>query len=338
MVRQDREESTLAFPPAGLITEKEPTQEKAGFDFWRTAHQQTYQVIWHVDIVPLPPMPLLPCPLSIGVQETSDQRYQAEGRQRPEQDYCYFCYTLDGVGGFSDREGIHHIPAGECFLTEIADPTTRYFYPAVDNRPWRFLAFNFRGLAAQAMVRELIGQYGSLYRLGPQSSVMLRLMDLQSSPYRTLHPHALDGAELVLELLLALAAEARAEAAPDPLMSLVRESLEIIDGEIEHGLSVATLASQAGVSREHLSRTFQKCLHESPQQVIRERKMQRASYLLKDTDIPIKQIASRLGYSDYTNFIRAFRQVMGKTPHDFRFYGRIALPKPFRQQKEASGI
>jgi len=42
--------------------------------------------------------------------------------------------------------------------------------------------------------------------------------------------------------------------------------------------------------------------------------------------------AERLGYSDYTNFIRAFRQVTGKTPHDFRLNGWITLPKPFQRQ------
>ncbi len=325
LVRHDEDgREGLELPDAAPMPEGSP---RFGID--SVAHKQTYQVVWHVDIMPLPEMPLFLSPMSVGVQVTADRRYWADGSQRPEQDYCYFCYTLDGVGAFADRQGVHRVSPEECFLTEIADPGTRYFYPAADPRPWRFLAFNFRGLAARAMVREMVRQYGSIYRLGSQSSIILRLLAFQDSPYMMVHPHALDSAELVLELLLALAAEARAREAPDPTLGLIREALEVISRDLERDLSVAMLADRTGVSRERLSRSFQKCLHQSPQQVIREMKIRRASFLLKDTNIPIKQIATRLGYSDYTNFIRAFRQVTGMPPHEFRLYGWIALPQSF---------
>ena len=331
--RRDEGEG-LGLPAAAPPTEGGPRFESRRFETWSATHQQTYRPLWHVDILPLPEMSLFPCPMSIGAQVTDDPRYQAEGRWRPEQDYCYFCYTLEGVGGFADAHGVHHLSAGDCFLTEISDPGTRYFYPAADLRPWRFLAFNFKGLAARAMVREMVQQYGGLYRLGLHSSVIQRLLAFEASAYRTVHPHALDGAELVLELLLALAAEARAREAPDPTMGLIRRALEVIDSELEGDLSVALLASRTGVNREHLSRSFQKRLGQSPQRVIREMKIRRASFLLKDTQTPIKQISARLGYSDYTNFIRAFRQITGMTPQQFRLRGSVALLQPFHQQTD----
>ena len=290
-VYQDGDDAApLELTPAAVVTEQGPR-----FIHWSAMHQQTYQVLWHVDIIPLPETALFLCPMSVGVQATNDRSYQAEGCGRPEQDYCYFCYTLEGTGGFSDRKAAYHVSEGDCFLIEIADPDTRYFYPAVGDRPWCFLAFNFRGLAARAMVRELVQQYGSFYHLGLQSPVIQRLLAFQSSPYMTIHPHALDGAELVLELLLALATQARAREAPDPAMGLIRRALEIIDSELEHDLSVTALSHQCGVNREHLSRSFQKCLHQPPQQVIREMKIRRASFLLKDTGSPIKQIADTAG-------------------------------------------
>ena len=308
-----------------------PAAEGTGvnLEVWGAAHRTTYQAIWHVDMLPLPEMPLFLYPMSVGVQETSSRNYQAEGRLRSSQDFCYFCCTLDGVGAFADTRGVHLLPAGQGFLTEIADPATRYFYPGADTRPWRFLALNFRGLAARAMVRDLVGLYGHLYALGPQSPVIQRLLNFQAFPYKTLHPHALDSAELVLEVLLALGASARAAASPDPLLGLVRQALELMDGALEDGLSVTTLAARLGVGREQLSRSFGKYLGRPPQQVIREMKMRRASFLLKDTDLPVTQIAERLGYSDQTNFIRAFRAVLGTTPHEFRRHGTVPLLSSF---------
>lgn len=306
------------------------TEISPAFEVWSATHRDTYRVVWHVDMLPLPEMPLFLYPMSVGVQETSSRNYQAEGRLRSSQDFCYFCCTLDGVGGFADTRGVHLLPAGQGFLTEIADPATRYFYPGADARPWRFLAVNFRGLAARAMVRDLVGLYGHLYTLSPQSPVIQRLLLFQAFPYKTLHPHALDSAELVLELLLALGASARASASPDPFLGLVRRALEVMDGMLEDGLSVSTLASRLGVGREQLTRSFQKRLGRPPQQVIREMKMRRASFLLKDTDLPVAQIAERLGYSDQTNFIRAFRAVLGTTPHEFRRHGTVPLLSSLR--------
>ena len=299
---------------------------------WDVTHRQTWRSIWHMDIVPLPEMPLFLYPMSVGVQSTNDPRYEAEGRLRSGQDYCYFCYTLSGIGGFSDRNGVHHVGEGHAFLTEISDPEMRYFYPAVDRNRWEFLAVNFRGLAARAMVREMVTNYGSIYQLSPQSPIIKRLLGFESSPYTTMHPHALDGAEIVLELLLALAASARAREEPDPAMDLIKQALAIIDSDLELDLNVGTLARRMGVNREYLSRAFQKCLQRSPKEILLEMKIRRASFLLKDTDISIKQIAARLGYSDYTNFIRAFRLVTKMTPNEFRQHGSISLPEPLRRQ------
>ncbi|BDI31114.1 hypothetical protein CCAX7_31650 [Capsulimonas corticalis] len=302
------------------------------FAYWNATHRQTYRMLWHVDIVPLPEMPLFLYPMSIGAQETNDPRYRAEGRLRGSQDYCYFCYTLAGTGGFSDKHGVHYLSEGDAFLTEIAAPDTSYFYPGVDRHRWEFLAFNFRGLAARAMVRELVENYGSIYHLSPQSPIIKRLLGFESSAYTTTHPHALDGAEIVLELLLALAASARAHEEPDPAMDLIKRALEIIDSDIELDLNVGTLARRMGVNREYLSRAFQKCLQRSPKEILLEMKMRRASFLLKDTDTSIKEIATRLGYSDYTNFIRAFRSMTKMTPSEFRQHGSIALPEPLRRR------
>ena len=84
---------------------------------------------------------------------------------------------------------------------------------------------------------------------------------------------------MVLDLLLGLGAQAREAEGIDPLRELVQNALELIDRELENDLSVALVAQRIGVSRERLSRSFQKHLGQSPQQIIREMKMRRASFL-----------------------------------------------------------
>lgn len=305
-------------------------------DAWLKSQGNTFRHLWTVDILSLPEMPHFLLPRHLGVQTANTREYISEGRTRIQEEHCYFCCTLDGVGAFSDRQGVHLVPEGQAFLTEIADPATAYFYPGTDRRPWRFLAFTFEGLAARAMVRDLVEQYGHLYNAGVHSPIIQRLLGFQTSSHRTLHPHALEGAALVLDLLLGLGAQAREAEVVDPLRTMVQDALELMDTELENDLSVARIAQQMGISRERLSRSFQKHLGQSPQQVIREMKMRRASFLLKNTQLTVSKIAAMFGYSDQTNFSHAFRKVMGMPPAEFRLRGIIPLLQPYSRRQPDS--
>jgi AraC-like DNA-binding protein len=56
----------------------------------------------------------------------------------------------------------------------------------------------------------------------------------------------------------------------------------------------------------------------SLQKYILERKIQRASRLLKDTDLSVKEISSQLGFKDQRNFTRTFRIYTDMTPRDIK--------------------
>ena len=45
--------------------------------------------------------------------------------------------------------------------------------------------------------------------------------------------------------------------------------------------------------------------------------MDRAVILLKGTDLSVEEIAAMLGYSDTSNFYKAFRDFYGKTPREY---------------------
>jgi AraC-like DNA-binding protein len=48
----------------------------------------------------------------------------------------------------------------------------------------------------------------------------------------------------------------------------------------------------------------------------------RAMILLRSSELPLEQVAARLGYSDVSNFTRAFRRWTGATPAQYRRSGR----------------
>ena len=285
---------------------------------WVFTLAHTHRRLWDVRFQLLDLMPQSPRPQNISVQAVVEQGYRSEGRRRWDTQ-CYFCWTLEGEGVFWDERGEYRLPPDTGFLCEINDPRTGYRAEP----GWRFLAFEFTGLAARAMVRDLLARAGAIYRLDPQTPVLHRLLSFETQGTAVMALDALDGAELVLELLLALAGSARE--APNTGGDLVTRAMHLIHDPDAPGVSVESVAEAVGVSREGLTRAFRRRLGRSPGEVILEWKIQQAGFLLKDTDLPVKSISARVGYTDYTNFIRAFRKVTGLTPHQFRLRGSNAL-------------
>lgn len=46
--------------------------------------------------------------------------------------------------------------------------------------------------------------------------------------------------------------------------------------------------------------------------------MNRACVLLRSTDLPIAEIATQIGYSQYASFVRQFKRVKGIIPSAYR--------------------
>ncbi len=81
-------------------------------------------------------------------------------------------------------------------------------------------------------------------------------------------------------------------------------------------------ALDEAAKRLHLSaRTLKRRLQDhgvSFQQLVNEARQRDGVRLLKETSLSIEQIAERLGYSEASNFVRAFRRMTGRTPSQVR--------------------
>ena len=72
------------------------------------------------------------------------------------------------------------------------------------------------------------------------------------------------------------------------------------------------------MSKDHLIRIFKKATGETPANYITRKKLERAELLLTTTIIPVKNIASELGYEDISYFIRIFRKHSNMSPQEYR--------------------
>ncbi|MBE0665985.1 MAG: AraC family transcriptional regulator [Candidatus Aminicenantes bacterium] len=84
-------------------------------------------------------------------------------------------------------------------------------------------------------------------------------------------------------------------------------------------LTVKMLAEHFNVSRCHISRRFHNERGMTLTTFIKRQKLLRAERLLAaDSDVTVKQLASRLGYADYQYFIARFREQWGESPGRYR--------------------
>ena len=86
----------------------------------------------------------------------------------------------------------------------------------------------------------------------------------------------------------------------------------------QHCFTLGELAELSGMSRSAFAALFAQVLGQSPIECLKVLRLARAAQLLTRTDLPVKGIAGRVGYSSRSSFTRAFSARHGLAPALFR--------------------
>ncbi|MBK7369585.1 MAG: response regulator [Candidatus Eisenbacteria bacterium] len=133
--------------------------------------------------------------------------------------------------------------------------------------------------------------------------LLLRVRNLISAQHRLrerLRPRALHAAPV----------EVTSE--DDRFLARVRDAIERLMGEEDFDLE--RLAHEAGVSRSHLFRRVKELLNETPEQLVRRMRLERAAQLLDQRAGSVGEIAYATGFKSVAHFCRVFREHHGATP------------------------
>ncbi|MCD8036770.1 MAG: AraC family transcriptional regulator [Clostridiales bacterium] len=100
----------------------------------------------------------------------------------------------------------------------------------------------------------------------------------------------------------------------------LQEMLKFIYLNYDQDISLNNITYYASVSKAEGSRIFRELLHTSPYSFLKEYRINKSIELLY-SDMPIAEVASKVGFSSQSNFTAAFKQTMGCTPKQFRQKG-----------------
>ncbi|WP_081426453.1 helix-turn-helix transcriptional regulator [Sorangium cellulosum] len=87
---------------------------------------------------------------------------------------------------------------------------------------------------------------------------------------------------------------------------------------------VARLARVSGVSEAHFARSFKEAFGVPPHRYLLTRRIERATALLRETDLSVTEIAFQTGWKSLGTFGRTFRDVTGESPGVIRARERAA--------------
>lgn len=107
-----------------------------------------------------------------------------------------------------------------------------------------------------------------------------------------------------------------------PVASVVESVVDHVRDNIGTPVSISALAARCGFSEGHFHRAFKQLTGMSPRRYVEQLRLQRALQWLRETQMPVAQIARMVGYTDPLYFSRAFRKATGHAPLDMRRAGR----------------
>jgi AraC-like DNA-binding protein len=104
----------------------------------------------------------------------------------------------------------------------------------------------------------------------------------------------------------------------EPPPTILQHACEFIEQRLHEPLHMAQIAAASGVSLPRLNRIFRERLGATPAQYLITRRLERASTLLRDTNLPVGQIALQTGFAHQEHFSRTFSRQIGLSPRAFR--------------------
>ncbi len=250
------------------------------------------------------------------VNETvSSPRYKWNCDDRGDDPFVIVQWTLAGEGAFVREGKLFPVPAGHAFVAVVPEASS-YHYPPGSRQPWVFNWCNIYGSVACDVFRKFQAEFGPVVPLPQQSAAATAFRRLIAclSP-----PHGPDRWEISREAY-AFVLEWWREASHQTGSAEggLERALRFCREHFREQLSVKQIAAEAGMSREHFSRSFSARFQETPATYLRRLRLHEAATFLRDTRLPLREVAIRAGFYSTRHLMRTFQRAHETSPSQFR--------------------
>lgn len=228
--------------------------------------------------------------------------------------------TLSG-GGILEYEGKEYrLSAGQFFWIDCQKPQRYYTDP--EKGRWHMLWIHFRGANARAYYEmfHTNSEGNPVGTLPPRCSgeellkALIARYDRGDSTIDNDIAASAQLTQLLAYCIQAVSAQEDNRTVPE----VVRQIRSYLLEHYCESVHLETLSQQFSVSKYHLQRLFKKYVGQSPLEFLSGVRMTRAKELLRTTDLPVNEIAYRVGMESSSYFVSKFRAQEDITPHKYR--------------------
>jgi len=254
-------------------------------------------------------------PIFKAEETVTTPRYRWNCRDHGTDPFVIIQWTLAGEGIFEDERGVARaVPPGYAFISIIPEGA-RYYYPPKGKQPWTFAWINIYGATACEVFRKFRAQFGNLVPLPPQSATAAVFRHL----FATLSQKEPNRRQISLECYgLALEWWREASHQTGTTEDSLERAVAFCKEHFREQLNVKQIAHEAGMSREHFSRSFVARFKETPAAYLRRLRLNEAGSFLRETRLPAREVAMRSGFYSVRHMMRTFQRAYGKSPVQFR--------------------
>ena len=103
----------------------------------------------------------------------------------------------------------------------------------------------------------------------------------------------------------------------------IKEAISYIEQNFQNEITIEDIAKFCGLNRSYFGKIFHENIGKTPQEFLISYRMTKAAELLKLTDLPIADIGNAVGYPNQLHFSRAFKNVYGKSPRQWRYENAV---------------
>lgn len=234
-----------------------------------------------------------------------------------------FHYVISGKGildastpqGDSRQYQLH---SGQGFLIAPGQVTT---YIADAYTPWEYVWVEFDGLRARQILEECGFQPDApVYRTNhpqAQSELQKELMHIVRNSKESML-QLLGHMYLALDILLWSSVSRKSVSKGNLRDFYIHEAILFIEQNYQNPITVEDLAATCGWNRSYFGKMFKKAIGKTPQEFLLQYRMNRATELLHSTSFSIGDIGKSVGYENPLHFSRAFKNVYGVSPREWR--------------------
>jgi transcriptional regulator GlxA family with amidase domain len=109
---------------------------------------------------------------------------------------------------------------------------------------------------------------------------------------------------------------------------VVQRICEYIESHLDQKIGLEALAAMAGLSTHYFARAFHQTVGVPPHSFLLSRRLDRAERMLRQTQLPLSEIAVATGFSDQSHLARHFRRRTGMSPRLARVEGAVSPYHP----------